>query len=170
MEAVHPVLIVMGVSAAGKSTIARAVAARVDGYYVDADDLHPTENVRAMAAGRPLDDSMRAPWLEAVAAACAEARRRAPVVLACSALRRRYRDMLRDRLGEVVLIHATASREALERRISHRQGHYMPPALLQSQLDTLEPPDLDEQAIHVDAEQDLAEVVEEVVRRLEPRR
>ena len=164
--ALHPVLLVMGVSAVGKSIIACALAERIGGVYLDADDYHPPENVAAMAAGQPLTDAMRAPWLAILIGACKAAREQAPVVLACSALRRRYRDTLREGLGEVVVIHATASRQALEARISRRVGHYMPPSLLQSQIDTLEPPGPDERPITVDAEAEVEAIVEAVVARL----
>ena len=163
---VHPVVLVMGVSAVGKSTIAAAQADAIHGTYLDADLDHPPENVAAMAAGRPLDDAMRAPWLDAVASACAAARQSHPVVLACSALKRRYRDHLRRRLGEIVVVYPTAARAVLERRIAERSGHYMPPSLLQSQIDTLEPPTADETVIEVDAERSVAQIVAEVAARL----
>jgi carbohydrate kinase (thermoresistant glucokinase family) len=162
----HRVLVVMGVSAVGKSTIARALAEALGGTFLDADDFHPPQNVAAMAAGRPLDDAMRWPWLAAVAEACAAARLTGPVVVACSALKRRYRGALRDRRGEVTIIYPRAAREAQARRIANRPGQYIPPSLLQSQIDTLEPPGADEGAIRVDAEQDVPAIVAEVMRGL----
>ena len=140
-------LIVMGVSGSGKTTIGSALAARLGWTFSDADDLHPPANIAKMAAGRALDDADRAPWLAAVAAWIGTHR---PCVVACSALKRSYRDMLRS--DGVVFVYLDAGRELLERRLSHRTGHFMPATLLGSQLDALEPPGPDEASITVAAD------------------
>jgi gluconokinase len=140
-------IVVMGVSGSGKSTLAEALARRRGATFVDADDHHPVGNRQKMAAGIPLDDADRAPWLAKLAALLSEAaRREAPVVLACSALKRRYRDVLRDSVapGEVRFLFLDVPRPLLESRLVGRAGHFFSPALLTSQLDTLEPPAADE--------------------------
>jgi gluconokinase len=147
------IVLVMGVSGSGKSTLAARLAGALDGTFVEGDALHPAENVAAMARGRPLDDAMRAPWLEAVARRAVELARTGTVVIACSALRRAYRDLLRSRLGPITLVHLDAMRGTLEDRLAARQGHFMPASLLDSQLATLEPPDADEDCITIRAEQ-----------------
>jgi gluconokinase len=126
----------MGVSGAGKTTIGQALAAALGWPFVEADELHPPANVAKMARGEPLDDADRAPWLEAVAA-----RMRAldDGVIACSALRERYRDVLRVR-PDVRFILLDVPRALLEQRLAARRGHFMPPSLLPSQLATLERP------------------------------
>jgi len=136
-------VVVMGVSGSGKSTLARALADRRGATFVDADDHHPLENRQKMAAGLPLDDGNRAPWLASLAALLADAARRGdPVVLACSALKRSYRDVLRGSLGkdELRFLFLDVPRPLLETRLGGRAGHFFSPALLDSQLDTLEPP------------------------------
>jgi gluconokinase len=130
------IVVVMGVSGAGKTTIGQALAAALGWPFVEADELHPPANVAKMARGEPLDDADRAPWLEAVAA-----RMRAldDGVVACSALRERYRDVLRVR-PDVRFILLDVPRALLEQRLAARRGHFMPPSLLPSQLATLERP------------------------------
>lgn len=140
----------MGVSGCGKSEVGRALARRLGAAYVEGDDLHPPENKRAMSEGRPLDDAMRAPWLDAVAREAEEARRHGDVVVACSALKRAYRDRLRAGIGRLGLVFLDPPREVLERRVAHRPGHYMPASLLGSQIAALEPPDEDEDAVRID--------------------
>lgn len=136
----------MGVSGCGKTTLGRALADRLGAAFVDADDLHPPPNLAKMAAGQPLTDADRWPWLDLVAQAL---RDRAPVVVACSALRRAYRDRLRT-AGDVRFLHLAAPQEVIARRMAARQGHFMPPGLLASQFATLEPPDPQE-AVVLDA-------------------
>ena len=130
------IVVVMGVSGAGKTTIGQALAAALGWPFVEADDLHPPANVAKMARGEPLDDADRAPWLEAVAA-----RMRAldDGVVACSALRARYRDVLRVR-PDVRFVLLDVPPALLEERLAARRGHFMPPSLLTSQLATLERP------------------------------
>jgi len=142
-------ILVMGVCGAGKSTVAAMLAAATGGQLIEADDHHSQGNVRAMSEGRPLTDEQRWPWLAAVAAAAAEARREAdgPVVIACSALKRRYRDRLRQQLGPLPILHLFGPVSLLRQRLTARRSHFMPPALLDSQLAVLEPPAADEEAL-----------------------
>ena len=135
----------MGVSGSGKTTVGSALAARLGLRFVDADDLHPAANVEKMAAGIPLTDEDRWPWLDAVGAVLADG----PVVVACSALRRVYRDRLRAAAPALRLVYLHGSRELLAERMGHRD-HFMPVALLDSQLATLEVPGPDEDAIALD--------------------
>ncbi len=140
-------IVMMGVSGCGKSTVGRALAQALGLRFVEGDDLHPPANVARMAAGQPLDDAARAPWLDAVAAELAAP---GPLVLTCSALRRRYRDRLRAAAPGLRLVFLHGRTELLAQRLQARRHHYMPVSLLQSQLDALEPPDADEAALAVD--------------------
>jgi carbohydrate kinase (thermoresistant glucokinase family) len=131
-------LVVMGVSGCGKTTLGAALAARLGVAFVDADDLHPPANRAKMAAGVALTDADRWPWLDLVAEAL---HNRAPVVVACSALRRAYRDRLRAAGGEGVrFLHLAAPREVIAARLAARRGHFAAASLLDSQYATLEPP------------------------------
>jgi carbohydrate kinase (thermoresistant glucokinase family) len=140
----------MGVAGSGKSTVGRALADRLGWDFAEGDDLHPAANIAKMAAGHPLSDADRAPWL-ALVRDWIDSRVQAgrPGVITCSALKRSYRDVLRDE--HVVFVHLSATREQLLPRLVARTGHFMPAALLDSQLADLEPPDDGEQAITVDA-------------------
>ena len=142
-------IVVMGVSGAGKSTLGRALADALGYGFVEGDALHPAANVAKMAAGIPLDDADRWPFLENVAAALV-AGRGAGVVASCSALKRGYRDLLRSRAGPITFVLPMLDRAGLEGRIAGRAGHFMPASLLDSQLATLDPPGADENAIIVD--------------------
>ena len=136
----------MGVSGCGKTTVGQALANRLGVSFYDADDFHPPANVAKMSAGQPLNDADRAPWLDKLN----ELLRDNPgVVLACSALKRDYRRRLAEGVTELRIVHLHAGFEALQKRMLSRQ-HFMPPALLQSQLDTLEPP-TPEEALILDA-------------------
>jgi gluconokinase len=154
-------LVVMGVSGCGKTTLGRTLADRLGAAFVDADDLHPAANVAKMASGQPLSDADRWPWLDLVAQTL---RDRAPVVVACSALRQAYRDRLRA-AGDVRFLHLAAPQEVIAARMAARQGHFMPPGLLASQYATLEPPGPDE-AIRLDASLDPESLVEQALSRL----
>lgn len=135
-----PPVVVMGVSGSGKSTVAQALASRLGGIYLDADDYHPASNKAKMERGVPLTDADRAPWLDAVGRAMRERDADGrPVFMACSALRRVYRERLRAEVPGVYFLLLTASRAELERRLRLRRGHFMPASLLASQLATLEP-------------------------------
>jgi carbohydrate kinase (thermoresistant glucokinase family) len=144
------VLVVMGVSGSGKSTIAGLLARRLGWDLQEGDDLHPAANVAKMAAGLPLTDDDRWPWLDRVAAwVTAHTAAGRPGVITCSALRRTYRDRLRS--DGVVFVHLTGSRDQLARRLAARPGHFMPPSLLESQVATLEPPSDHENVLRVEA-------------------
>ncbi|QHT58308.1 gluconokinase [Cellulomonas sp. H30R-01] len=138
----------MGVSGSGKSTVGWLLARRLGVAFVDADGLHPPANVAKMGAGEPLTDDDRLPWLGAVAAELAAAPDGA--VVACSALRRRYRDVLRDGAPGVTFVHLDGSRDLLASRLAARLDHFMPASLLDSQLATLEPLDEDEDGVVLD--------------------
>lgn len=140
-------IVVMGVSGAGKTTLARALAVRLGWPFVEGDALHPPGNIAKMAAGIPLSDEDRLPFLENVAAVLASEE---AVVVSCSALKRRYRDLIRARAGGVCFVLPLLDRAELKARLRMRSGHFMPPALLDSQLAALEMPDVDEHAILID--------------------
>jgi gluconokinase len=143
-------LVVMGVSGSGKSSVARALSGLLGWPWLDADDLHPPANLTKMAAGRPLDDADRAPWLRAVAAWIGEREQaQQDSVVACSALRRRYREVLRAGHPSVLLAHLAPAPEVLAQRLTARQDHFMPARLLDSQLAGLEELDADEPAVRL---------------------
>jgi carbohydrate kinase (thermoresistant glucokinase family) len=135
-----PPIVVMGVSGCGKSTVAKQIADRVGGLYLDGDDYHPASNVEKMRHGIPLTNEDRLPWLLAVGRVMRDrGEPGGPVVMACSALRRMYRDRIREGEPDTFFVHLVATREELERRLQQRHGHFMPASLLDSQLATLEP-------------------------------
>lgn len=156
-------IVVMGVSGSGKTAVGRALAHRWGASFVDADDLHPPENVERMAAGRALDDAARGPWLDAVADAIARPRSGGgQLVVACSALRRRYRARLRE-AGPLQFVLLDAPESVVRERLAERTGHFMPASLLADQLATLEHPGPDEpDAVIVDASGPLPTVLERV--------
>lgn len=164
----NQVLVVMGVSGSGKTTIAVAVAARLGWSYQEGDDLHPAANVAKMHAGIPLDDADRAPWLAAVAA-WIDARLAAgePGVVTCSALKHEYRDILIGDRAHVRLIYLHADKLVIARRLANRKGHYMPASLLDSQLATLQEPTPDEHALTVEVAGAVEDTVNAVLRALE---
>jgi gluconokinase len=156
------VIVVSGVSGSGKSTVARALAARLSLPFEEGDDLHSPENIARMRAGHPLDDETRREWLAAVGA-WIDAHLEEGGVITCSALRRRYRQALvRGRGDRIKILFLRARPDVLVTRLSRRVGHFMPRSLLPSQLTTLERPDPDEGAIVIDVDE-LA--VEEIVDR-----
>ncbi|MEV8212399.1 gluconokinase [Leifsonia sp. NPDC077715] len=142
-------VVVMGVSGSGKTTVGERVAARLGVPFVDGDALHPPANVAKMASGTPLDDDDRAPWLRAIGETLAGT---APegVVVACSALKRSYRDLIRAEAPGAVFAELDGTREVLAARMAARPGHFMPVALLDSQLATLEPLQADEAGMRLD--------------------
>jgi len=154
-------VVVMGVSGTGKTTVGLALAEALDVPFVEGDDLHPPANRAKMAAGIPLTDDDRAPWLERIAAELDR-----PVVVACSALKRSYRDTLRAAAPDLALVFLHGEATLLAGRIEGRTGHFMPSSLLQSQLATLEEPDPDEEAIPADVALRPDEIVDLVVGRL----
>lgn len=146
-----PPLIVMGVQGSGKSTSGRAIAESLSLPFIDGDDLHPISNKAKMASGHPLTDADREPWLAAIGAALAEGLSRGQsTVIACSALKRRYRDLIRSFAPETRFVHLAGNRGLIAERLSHRNHEYMPPTLLDSQFETLEPLAADEAGIPVD--------------------
>jgi carbohydrate kinase (thermoresistant glucokinase family) len=145
-------VVVMGVCGCGKSTVGERLARELGALFIEGDAFHPPANVARMAAGIALTDADRQGWLEALAAQLADARRAGrSVVLACSALKRRYRDVLRLGAPDLRVVHLAGDRAMLAVRLAARQGHYMPASLLDSQLATLETPDPDERAVTLDA-------------------
>ncbi len=151
-------VVVMGVSASGKSTVGRELASLRGVEFVDGDDLHPAANVAKMAGGIPLDDHDREPWLDAVGDVLQAGARAGGVVVACSALARRYRDRLRLHEPGVFFVHLDATADVLRSRARARVGHFMPPALLDSQLAALEQLEPDERGIRLDVALDLPTV------------
>ncbi|MBU3649543.1 MAG: gluconokinase [Limnohabitans sp.] len=156
----------MGVSGSGKSTLARALAEKLHLPYIEGDDLHPPRNIALMRAGTPLTDEDRATWLDAIAQALLDAPPTQGVVLTCSALKRRYRDRLRATGLPLQFIHLHGSEALLQERLAARQGHYMPPSLLQSQLRTLEVPGADEDALHLDVASSPEDLLQQVLSHL----
>jgi gluconokinase len=134
----------MGVSGSGKTTVGRLIAGEIGAKFIDGDDLHPEANIAKMAAGKPLDDADREPWLEAIAEEFARAGEES-LVVACSALKKSYRETIRQADPSVRFVFLEGPREVLAARLAARSsGHFMPPSLLQSQLETLEPLEPDE--------------------------
>ncbi len=152
-------ILVMGVSGSGKSTIGKGLAQRIGAAFLDADDFHPPENVARMAAGKPLTDDMRWPWLDRLVTEVGSAGGDHDVVLACSALRRSYRDHLRRGIADLILIYPDAPRTLIQSRMAARADHYMPLALLDSQFATLEVPTPDEDPITVSVDQPVDAIV-----------
>jgi gluconokinase len=158
------ILILFGVSGAGKTVVGRQVAKRLDWGFLDADDYHPVENVEKMRGGIALDDSDRAPWLEAMNAELRlYAGRGENVVLACSVLKRAYRDTLAAGVPTARFVYLKVHREELLRRLRERKGHFMKATLLDSQLSTLEEPEEDENAWVIESEAGVEETAEEIV-------
>lgn len=156
----------MGVAGAGKSTVMAELAGRLGWRTLEGDALHPPGNVAKMAAGRPLTDEDREPWLAAVAAWIGRAAKAGePSIVACSALRRRYREMLRAAGAGVTFVHLVAPPEVLATRMAGRAGHFMPPDLLASQLELLEPLG-DERGFSLDATRPPAALADEILERL----
>ena len=152
----------MGVSGSGKTTVGAALADALGLRFVDGDALHPAANVAKMAAGIPLDDDDRAPWLDAIGSELAAG----PVVVACSALKRAYRDRLRDAAPSLQLVFLDGSPQLLASRMAARPGHFMPTTLLDSQLATLERPGPDEHALMADIAAPSGEIVSSLAERM----
>ena len=156
-------IVLMGVAGCGKSSVGVALGKVLALPYRDGDDLHPPENIAKMARGEPLTDADRWPWLALVGQSL-----RGPGIVGCSALRRVYRALIdAEAGGGVVFVHLSGSRAVIEARMRARSGHFMPPALLDSQFATLEVPGLGERAVVVDIDQPLAAVVAEIILKLE---
>lgn len=158
-------LVVMGVSGSGKTTVGRMLAARLGWQFAEGDNFHPPANIDKMAHGHPLTDEDRRPWLAAIGRWIDERIAAGQDgVVTCSALKRSYRDGLRR--PEVAFVHLTGDRDVISRRVAARHGHFMPAALLDSQLSTLEAPGADERVIPVDLALPPSEIVDEVVHAL----
>ncbi|MFE1442240.1 gluconokinase [Streptomyces sp. NPDC058739] len=156
----------MGVSASGKSTVAARLARRLGVPFMEGDDLHPAANRAKMASGRPLDDSDRGPWLAALAEWVRAAAGDRGGVLSCSALKRAYRDRLRDTGANLYFVHLALDHRLAAQRIARRQGHFMPPALLDSQYAILQPLQPDEPGVTVDGSGSPEQILTLVVRDL----
>jgi gluconokinase len=155
-------VVVMGVSGSGKSTVGAAIAQRVRVPFADADDFHPPANIAKMTAGHPLDDDDRHPWLEAIGEWLA-AHAENGGVMSCSALKRKYRDQLRHHAPEVMFVHLQGDHDVITRRQASRPGHFMPASLLASQFATLEPLAPDEGGLVIDIDQDIDAIVQAYV-------
>ncbi len=160
-------LVVMGVSGSGKSTIGEALAKRLDWRFEDGDAFHPPSNVAKMKAGRPLNDDDRRPWLEAIGAEIERvAAARDHVIIACSALKRAYRDTLIHGRRDARIVFLDGNEELIATRLQKRKGHFMPPGLLASQFEALEVPTADEHVISVSIDADVETIVDDIVRKL----
>jgi gluconokinase len=160
-------LVVMGVSGSGKSTIADKLAERLGWTYEDGDRFHPASNVAKMSAGQPLTDEDRWPWLQAIAdeidRRCRSGER---AVIACSALKRAYRDILVHGRNDVRIIFLKGNQDLIAGRLAARKGHFMPPGLLDSQFGTLEPPGANENPVTVSIDASVDAIVDDIVNQL----
>ena len=165
----HPpcALVLMGVSGSGKSTIADRLAARLDWRFEDGDGFHPPGNVAKMSAGQPLTDDDRRPWLQAIADEIDRVSRQGErLVVACSALKRAYRDILSHGRKDVRFVFLNGSYELIAGRLAARKGHFMPPGLLASQFKTLEPPDTSEHPVTVSIDAPVETIVDDIIHQL----
>ena len=160
-------LVVMGVSGSGKSTIADKLAERLNWAFEDADKFHPASNVAKMSAGLPLTDEDRWPWLRAIAAEIERVCKAGQhAVIACSALKRAYRDILVDGRNDVRFVFLKGTEDLIASRLAQRKGHFMPPGLLASQFKTLEPPGPHENPVTVSIDASVEAIVDEILRQL----
>jgi gluconokinase len=165
------IVVVMGVSGSGKTTVATLVSAALGCQFQEGDDLHPASNVEKMRRGTPLTDDDRTPWLHKIADEIDDWRAKGESgILTCSALKRSYRDIIIGNRREVTLVYLKGSYELIRRRLSERHDHFMPLALLDSQFATLQEPTPDEHAIVVDVSGRPAEIAAEIVHQLAVRR
>jgi gluconokinase len=160
-------IVVMGVSGAGKSTVGRLIATGLGCPFRDADSFHPKANIEKMASGQPLTDEDRWPWLRAIAAeidrVCQAGEH---AVIACSALKRAYRDILVHGRNDVRMIYLNGTQQLIADRLATRKGHFMPPDLLPSQFRTLEPPGSDEDPVTVSIDASVEAIVDDIVHQL----
>jgi gluconokinase len=163
-----PAIVVMGVAGSGKTTAGTLLAERLGAAFVESDRFHSQANIDKMAAGIPLTDEDRWPWLDAIGREIARlAGQGKPVVCACSALKRAYRERLRESSSlPLTFVYLEGSRELIGERIGARKGHFFPPALLDSQFATLEPPQADEGAVVADLRLPVEEMVDRIVEQL----
>ncbi|HEV2365689.1 MAG TPA: gluconokinase [Caulobacteraceae bacterium] len=158
------IIVLMGVSGAGKSTVGLALAQRLSWPFEEGDRFHPAANIEKMKSGRPLNDADRAPWLSAIAAWIDEALARGETgVVACSALKRAYRERLTAGRPQVAIVFLEGPKALIAHRVARRTGHFMPPALLDSQFADLEPPSADENALVVDVAQSVEAQVQAII-------
>ena len=160
-------LVVMGVAGSGKSTIGEALGSRLGWRYEDGDSFHPPSNVAKMKSGQPLTDDDRWPWLKAIAAEierCSQAGEH--VIIACSALKHAYRDILVHGRNDIRIVYLNGSHDVIADRLGHRKGHFMPAGLLDSQFATLEPPSADERPIIVPIDGGVEEIVDHILQQL----
>jgi gluconokinase len=160
-------LVVMGVSGSGKTTVADNLSERVGWDFEDGDIFHPASNVAKMSAGQPLTDEDRWPWLQAIAdeidRVCEAGQQ---VVIACSALKRVYRDILVHGRSDVRIVYLKGTQELIAGRLVARKGHFMPPGLLESQFKTLEPPERNENPVTVSIDASVDAIVDDIIRQL----
>lgn len=149
-ESQHSVIIIMGVCGVGKTSIGRTLAERLGARFIEADDYHSVENRNAMAQGIPLSDEMRLPWLKRLSTAAEDARQSETVIMACSALKRSYRDLLREGINNIQFVFLNGDRDIIADRITKREDHFMPLSLLDSQIAILDQPTPDENVLEVD--------------------
>ena len=162
-----PILVIMGVSGVGKSTIGEELSARLGWPFEEGDQLHPEANIAKMHAGIPLTDADRLPWLERVAAWIdGQRKNKQPGIITCSALKRRYRQIIIGDRPEVRLVYLRGGRDVMADHLAGRHGHFMPAALLRSQIETLEEPDPSEDPLTVDVSGSAAEVADTIIRLL----
>jgi gluconokinase len=160
-------LIVMGVSGSGKSTVAARLAERISWTFEDGDRFHPPSNVAKMSAGHPLTDADRWPWLQAIADEIDRVcRSGGHAVIACSALKRAYRDVLVHGRSDVRIVFLSGTQALIADRLARRKGHFMPPGLLDSQFKTLEPPAADENPVTESIDASVETIVEDIVHQL----
>jgi gluconokinase len=164
------IVIVMGVSGSGKTTISALLAAALGWQFQEGDDLHPTENVAKMRGGTPLTDADRLPWLQKIASEIDRWREKGlSGVVTCSALKRSYRDLIIGSRPEVQLVYLKGSYELIQSRLAARHEHFMPSALLESQFAALEEPGSEEHPIVIDVGAKPTDIVAEILRRLDER-
>jgi gluconokinase len=162
-------IVVMGVAGSGKTTIGENLAEQLGWAYEDGDRFHPKANVEKMSAGQPLTDEDRWPWLQAIADEIDQVCRRGDhVVISCSALKRRYRDVLVHGRGDVRIVYLDGTQDLIARRLAARKGHFMPPMLLDSQFKTLQPPGPDENPLTVSIDAPVEVIVDDIMRQLAP--
>lgn len=162
-------IVVMGVSGCGKSTVGALLAKRLGIRYIEGDQFHPPENLHKMGLGIPLTDEDRKGWLLELQSQLRTARQaEESAVMTCSALKRSYRDLLREADSELLFIHLVGTREVISARMQKRTGHFMPPVLLESQLRDLEPPGPDERAFGISIDMPLEQLVEEAAKAIQP--
>jgi gluconokinase len=158
-----PIVVIMGVSGSGKSTVAKRLAQKLGWLFQEGDDLHPPANIAKMSAGLPLNDADRIPWLAAIANWIeTEAFQGRPAIITCSGLKRVYRDFLRQDRCFVRMVFLEGPEPLIAGRVAARKGHFMPPDLLQSQFDDLEPPAPDEGVLFIPIDQPLDAQVDEI--------